>query len=39
LTQAEAADLLGISERTLQRRWQLVRLNVHHALQGEQPGL
>jgi RNA polymerase sigma-70 factor (ECF subfamily) len=39
LTQAEAADLLGVSERTVQRRWQQARLELHQALGGELPGL
>jgi RNA polymerase sigma factor (sigma-70 family) len=37
LNQDEAAALLGISERTLQRRWQSVRLRLHGALKGERP--
>ena len=37
LTQAEAAELLGVSERTVQRRWQAARLALHEALQGEVP--
>ena len=35
--QAEAATLLGISERTLQRRWQSARLHLVNALKGELP--
>ena len=34
LTQPEAAALLGISERTLQRRWQSARDQLHHSLRG-----
>ncbi len=34
LGQAEAAALLGVSERTLQRRWQLARIRLHQALGG-----
>ena len=26
LTQVEAAEILGVSERTIQRRWQLARI-------------
>src|SRR5262245_15871701 len=37
LGQAEAAELLGISERTLKRRWQAARLSLHEALHGEVP--
>ena len=37
LTQAEAAEVLGISERTLKRRWLAARLSLGHALGGEPP--
>jgi RNA polymerase sigma factor (sigma-70 family) len=37
LTQAEAAELLGVSERTVKRRWQAARLALHDALGGEIP--
>src|SRR5262245_38458485 len=37
LSQAEAAELLGVSERTVQRRWQSARLRLHEALQGDVP--
>jgi RNA polymerase sigma factor (sigma-70 family) len=37
LSQAEAADLLGVSERTVKRRWQSARLKLHDALGGEVP--
>jgi RNA polymerase sigma-70 factor (ECF subfamily) len=37
LLQAEAAEILGISERTLKRRWQRVRVRFCQALQGEPP--
>jgi RNA polymerase sigma factor (sigma-70 family) len=37
LSQAEAAELLGVSERTVKRRWQAARLKLHEALQGEVP--
>jgi RNA polymerase sigma-70 factor (ECF subfamily) len=38
LTQAEAARLLGVSERTIKRRWQSARLALHRALDGRLPG-
>jgi RNA polymerase sigma-70 factor (ECF subfamily) len=38
LSQAEAAALLGVSERTVQRRWQSARLAVFRALGGTGPG-
>jgi RNA polymerase sigma factor (sigma-70 family) len=38
LSQAEAATLLGVSERTVQRRWQAARLKIYEALRGEPPG-
>jgi DNA-directed RNA polymerase specialized sigma24 family protein len=34
LTQAEAAALLDVSERTLQRRWQSAREQLHERLRG-----
>ena len=37
LSQAEAAQVLHISERTLQRRWQAARVNLVEALGGELP--
>ena len=37
LSQAEAAELLGVSERTVKRRWQAARLKLHEALGGEMP--
>jgi RNA polymerase sigma-70 factor (ECF subfamily) len=37
LTQAEAADLLGVSQRTFRRRWQAARLQVMRALDGPLP--
>jgi RNA polymerase sigma-70 factor (ECF subfamily) len=39
LSQAEAAELLGVSERTIKRRWQSARLKLHDALKGELPEL
>ena len=39
LKQAEAADLLGIAERTVKRRWQSARLMLHEALKGQMPEL
>jgi RNA polymerase sigma-70 factor (ECF subfamily) len=38
LSQAEAASLLGVSERTVKRRWRSARLKLHEALKGELPG-
>ena len=37
LSQAEAAELLGVSERTVKRRWQTARFQLHEALQGQVP--
>jgi RNA polymerase sigma factor (sigma-70 family) len=37
LTQLEAAEILGVSERTIQRRWQQARLRLHALLEGELP--
>jgi RNA polymerase sigma factor (sigma-70 family) len=37
LTRAEAASLLGISERTLLRRWQSARLAIFDAMDGRLP--
>src|SRR5262245_63638886 len=37
LSQAEAAGLLHVSERTVKRRWQAARLRLHEAMQGEVP--
>jgi RNA polymerase sigma-70 factor (ECF subfamily) len=39
LPQAEAAALLGISVRTLQRRWQAVLLKLHSLLHDQWPGV
>jgi RNA polymerase sigma-70 factor (ECF subfamily) len=39
LSQAEAASLLNVSERTIKRRWQSARLRLHDALHGEMPEL
>jgi RNA polymerase sigma-70 factor (ECF subfamily) len=36
-TQAEAAKVLGVSERTVHRSWVAARLNLHRALGGHQP--
>jgi RNA polymerase sigma factor (sigma-70 family) len=35
--QSEAAALLNVSERTLQRRWQSARLKVFEAMRGALP--
>jgi RNA polymerase sigma factor (sigma-70 family) len=37
LSQAEAAEVLGVSERTIKRRWQMARLHLHEALGGQLP--
>jgi RNA polymerase sigma factor (sigma-70 family) len=37
LSQAEAAELLQVSERTVKRRWQSARLRLYEALGGEPP--
>ena len=34
LTQSEAAEVLAVSERTVKRRWQTVRLKLHEMFQG-----
>ncbi len=39
LPQAEAAAVLGVSERTIKRRWQAARLALHEALGGRLPGV
>ncbi len=37
LSQAEAAEILQTSERTIKRRWRAVRLKLHDALRGQLP--
>ena len=37
LSQAEAAELLGVSERTIKRRWASARLRLHKILAGTLP--
>jgi RNA polymerase sigma-70 factor (ECF subfamily) len=37
LPQAEAAAVLKVSERTLQRRWRTARRRLHQAMEGEPP--
>jgi DNA-directed RNA polymerase specialized sigma24 family protein len=37
LSQAEAAELLQVSERTIKRRWMSARLQLQDALHGEMP--
>jgi RNA polymerase sigma factor (sigma-70 family) len=37
LSQAEAAEVLGVSDRTIKRRWQSARLHLHEALGGQLP--
>jgi RNA polymerase sigma factor (sigma-70 family) len=39
LTHAEAAELLQLSTKTIQRRWQAACLRLHEAMQGHMPGL
>jgi RNA polymerase sigma-70 factor (ECF subfamily) len=39
LPQAEAAALLGVSVRAVQRRWQSALLKLHQVLKGQWPGL
>jgi RNA polymerase sigma factor (sigma-70 family) len=39
LTQAEAAVILGVTERTVQRRWQQARIHLHALLEGNLPDL
>jgi RNA polymerase sigma-70 factor (ECF subfamily) len=39
LTHAEAGQLLEVSTKTIQRRWQSACLMLHEALGGEMPGL
>jgi RNA polymerase sigma-70 factor (ECF subfamily) len=39
LPQAEAAALLGVAVRTVQRRWQAALLKLHDVLEGRLPGL
>ena len=38
LTQAQAAEILKVTERTVKRRWQSARLALFEALHGELPG-
>jgi RNA polymerase sigma-70 factor (ECF subfamily) len=38
LSQAEAANILNVSERTVQRRWRQACLELHDALNGLPPG-
>jgi RNA polymerase sigma-70 factor (ECF subfamily) len=39
LSQAEAAALLKVSERTVKRRWAAARLKLHQSLRGQLPDL
>jgi RNA polymerase sigma-70 factor (ECF subfamily) len=39
LSHAEAANLLDVSTKTVQRRWQAACLKLHEAMHGELPGL
>ena len=38
LTQAEAAELLGITKRPVRWRWRAARLTLHKVLDGLPPG-
>jgi RNA polymerase sigma factor (sigma-70 family) len=38
LAHTEAAEVLGVSAKTVKRRWQAACLHLHDALQGELPG-
>jgi RNA polymerase sigma-70 factor (ECF subfamily) len=38
LSQAEAAAVVGVSDRTIKSRWRAARLKLHAALGGELPG-
>ncbi len=38
LSQAEAAEILGVSERTVKRRWRSARLLLNERLHGQWPG-
>lgn len=38
LTQADAAAVLQVTVRTVQRRWQAALLKLHHVLRGQWPG-
>lgn len=39
LRQTEAAELLGVTVRTVQRRWQTALLKLHRVLKGDMPPL
>ena len=39
LSQAEAAAVLGVAKRTVQRRWQAALLKLHRVLKGQWPSL
>jgi RNA polymerase sigma-70 factor (ECF subfamily) len=39
LTHAEAAELLGVSTKTVQRRWHAACLTLHEKLGGQLPGI
>jgi len=39
LTQAEAADLLGVTVRTVQRRWHAALVELHDTMKGQWPDL
>ncbi len=37
LTMAQIADVFGVSERTIERRWRRARAWLHHELRGDDP--
>ena len=37
LSQAEAGQVLGVTERTIKRRWASARLRLHRVLKGTLP--
>ena len=39
LPQAEAAEILGVAVKTVQRRWRSALLKLHELLRGEWPGI
>jgi RNA polymerase sigma factor (sigma-70 family) len=39
LSQADAAQMVGVSERTIKRRWRSAKLLLHDVMDGELPGM
>ena len=39
LSQADAAELLDVSVRTVKRRWRSAKLLLHDVMDGELPGI